>query len=435
MWKEKGTSIARADAAGGLHVMQIKKMWPLSKQAAKEWSDDNASRLAAALAYYTALSLAPLLVLSVSVLGLFTQRARDFVIDQMQQLMGSAGKDAATQIINSAKHGSGVIATIISIIVLLFGAAGVFGNLQDAMNTIWEVKPKPLGFWGTIRNRFLSLAMVMGVCFLLLVSLAVSTGVSAFTRHLSGGAAFIGHVADLVISIGVVACLFAAIFKFLPDIKMPWRFVWLGALLTSIMFTIGKILLGLYFTYASPASAYGAAGSLAAMLVWVYYSAQILFFGAEFTQVYAYSHGFKPKLQTTAEPMADRMRAQQGLEPKSRPQPPRIVTVTQPESMEARRGAMIAGVGLAAGFAVGAAGMLSSRWDKRVQTLAINDRLDRVEARIAHRKASHVGRELNVIDRLNHVEAKIREAADAARRKYDPRPAWVRRFSDWAHSL
>jgi hypothetical protein len=274
--------------------------------------------------------------------------------------------------------------------------------------------------------------MVLGVCFLLLVSLALSTVISAFTAHLTGGAAFVGHVADLLISIGVVTCLFAAIFKFLPDIKMPWRFVWLGAFLTSILFTIGKILLGLYFAHASPASAYGAAGSLAALLVWVYYSAQILFFGAEFTQVYAYAHGFKPKIETTAEPMTDAMRAQQGLEP-NRP-PPRIVTIT-PEPSSASRGAVIAGAGLAAGFAVGAAGMLSSRWNKREQTLAINQRLDRVEARIAHRKVSHVGRELNVIDRLHRVEEKIREAADAARRRYDLRPMWVRRVQDWAKHL
>jgi membrane protein len=189
----------------------------------------------------------------------------------------------------------GIVSSIVGIVVLLFGASGVFGELQAALNTVWEVQPKPdRGLWGMIKDRFFSFTMVLGVGFLLLVSLLLSAALSAVGRFLSerlpGGEA-LWQVLNFVISLGVVTSLFALIFKVVPDVKIEWRNVWIGAAVTALLFTLGKFLLGLYLGKASFASMYGAAGSLVVLVVWVYYSAQILFLGAEFTQVYARHNG------------------------------------------------------------------------------------------------------------------------------------------------
>ena len=194
-------------------------------------------------------------------------------------------------IATGGKQGSGLVATIVSTAVLLFSATGVFVELQDSMNTIWGVKPKPnQGVLDFFRNRLLSLGMVFGTGFLLLVSMCVSTVIDRIAGFIAGNAPWVALVLDPVVSMCVVSVLFAGIFKFLPDVRLAWKHVGVGAALTAALFTIGKYGLALYFRFASPTSAFGAAGSLAAVMIWVYYSSFILFFGAEFTKVWSVRH-------------------------------------------------------------------------------------------------------------------------------------------------
>jgi membrane protein len=199
-------------------------------------------------------------------------------------------------IVENAKTPSeGVVSSILGIVVLLFGASGVFGELQGALNTIWEVAPKPgRGIWGTVRDRLFSFAMVMGVAFLLLVSLILSAALAAagrfFERSLPGGEA-VWQIVNFVISFAVVSSLFAVTFKVVPDAKVRWRDVWIGAVVTAFLFSVGKFLIGLYLGKSTVASSYGAAGSIVLLVIWVYYSSLILFLGAEFTQVYAKRFG------------------------------------------------------------------------------------------------------------------------------------------------
>ena len=269
------------------------------KQAASDWLEDKAPKLSAALAFYTFLSLAPLMVITIKIMSWIVDKnqAQEQVKSQMQGLIGTAGADAIKQMIEGQKPGEGVIATVISFLVLAFGASGVFGELQDSLNIVWEVKPKPdQGIWATIRQRLLSLSMVLVIAFLLLTSLFVSTVLSAVADRFTGGGTALSFMTDILVSVGVITVLFAAMFKLLPDVRIGWRDVILGALITAILFTVGKYLLTLYFKFGSTTSAYGAAGSLAAVVIWVYYSGWIFFFGAEFTQVYAKAHGrgFRP---------------------------------------------------------------------------------------------------------------------------------------------
>jgi membrane protein len=270
----------------------------LVKQTAKDWKDDQASRLAAALAYYTAISIAPLLVVVIAVAGLVfgPEAAQGAIYGELGGVIGPDSAETLQTMVESAnKPRAGVLATIIGIAVLLFGATGVFAELQDSLNTIWEVEPKPgRGLWLLIRQRFLSLGMVLGIAFLLIVSLVVSAGLAALGDSLARvlpGAPIIWQVLGFVVSFAVVTLLFAMIFKVLPDVKIRLRDVWVGSVVTAALFVLGKVLLGLYFSRAHVASSYGAAGSIVAMLLWVYYSAQIFFFGAEFTQAYAKSRG------------------------------------------------------------------------------------------------------------------------------------------------
>jgi membrane protein len=190
---------------------------------------------------------------------------------------------------------TGMISTAFGVVALLFGAGGVVGQLQTALNTIWGVTPKPgRGVWGFVRQRFISFAMVLGIGFLLLVSLLVSAvlaGVTQFMGQMFGGEAFVAHLLDVVVSFLFVTLLFAIIYKFLPDVRIHWKDVWIGAALTALLFATGKTLIGLYLGGAGAASVYGAAGSVITVLLWVYYASLIFFFGAEFTQVYATRYG------------------------------------------------------------------------------------------------------------------------------------------------
>jgi membrane protein len=273
-------------------------VWFLLKTTATQWVNDKCPQLGAALAYFTVFSLAPLVLILLAVFGLFfgSEHARDKIIEQLQYMIDPSGirviKDIAT---STAKPESGILATCVGIIVGLFGASGVFGQLQEALNTIWGVKAKPgAGLWAFLRARFLSFAMVAGVCFLLLVSLTVESvlrGLSTYLQNLVPGGHILALLLFLILDVGVVIALFAMIFRFLPDIKIGWRDVWIGASLTGLLFVLGKFILGLYLGSGAAGSAYGAASSLITLLLWIYYSAQILLFGAEFTQVYSHSYG------------------------------------------------------------------------------------------------------------------------------------------------
>jgi membrane protein len=435
--------IAQMRLHEGGAMLAPKQFWDLIKRSYNDWSEDKVPKLAAALAYYTAISLAPLLVLSVTLLGNVEKDAAAKIENQMQILMGSAGKTMAHEMITNAKQSTGTLATIVSFAVLLFGASGVFGELQDSMNTIWEVRPKPnAGWWAYLRKRFLSLAMVFGVAFLLLVSLVVSTILGSLVHRIAGEGKVVGFALDAVLTIGVATVLFAAIFRFLPDVKMAWADVWLGAGVTAVLFTIGKYLLTLYLTKGSTASAYGAAGSLAAVLIWVYYSAQIMFFGAELTQAYAAKFGSKIVPSEYAEPVTAEARAQMGmtsqkpsrndtrgddrggLKPPYRQPVPnrRVVTIEQPSQMN-RQGYLMAAGGLAAGVIVGAAGVLTGRrWgEPRLTALQINNRLDAIEKRVTgSRSVDRFGKELAIAQRVALIEKHITDATTSYKRRVNP---------------
>ena len=263
----------------------------LVKQAGQEWLADKAPRLSAATAYYTILSLAPLLVISVSIAGMVFDKsaAREGIVGQFENLVGKTGASAIEQMLEHASEpSSGITAIVIGVVTLLLGASGVFGELQDAFNTVWNAPPKKSsGVWGMIKDRLFSFAMVLCVGFLLLVTLVLSTALTGTSNYLSQnvpGMPLAIRAGELLISFAIITLLFALMFKYLPDIEVPWRDAWKGAAVTAVLFTIGKYLIGLYLGKAAVASPYGAAGSLVALVVWVYYSAMILFFGAELTQ-------------------------------------------------------------------------------------------------------------------------------------------------------
>lgn len=273
---------------------------PLFKQTFNEWLEDKAPQLGAALAYYTVFSLAPLILVLLAVVGVLFRNdpsgAWTRMTEQMGYFLDKSALDVVQQIAQkAAQPNKSTLATVIGIALALFGASGVFGQLQDALNTVWGVKAKPgLGIRGFLRARFLSFGMVAGVCFLLLVSLAIEGLLKGFSHyvqmHMPGGLGLATTI-YLVFDITVVVLLFAMIFKYLPDVKVQWRDVWVGSAITAVLFVIGKWALGLYLGSGAAASAYGAASSLITLLLWIYYSSQILLFGAEFTQVYARKFG------------------------------------------------------------------------------------------------------------------------------------------------
>ncbi len=280
--------------------MSGKQIWRLLKETFTEWQQDKASRLAAALSYYTAFSLAPLLILAIAIAGaIFGQEAaRGEVVGQLQGLLGQDGAEFIETAIDNANQpssNSGLIASLISIVILLFGASGVFTQLQDSLNDIWNVTPKPnQGIKFLVQKRVLAFGMILVIGFLLLVSLVLSTAISALTTFMTGWVAdlsWLWQIVNLALSLAIITGLFALIYKYLPDARVNWNDVLIGAFITALLFTIGKFLIGLYLGNSSFSSTYGAAGSLIVILAWVYYSAQILFFGAEFTQVYARRYG------------------------------------------------------------------------------------------------------------------------------------------------
>ncbi len=283
----------------------MKTVWSLLKQTVTEWNEDQATVLAAALAYYTIFALAPTLIIVVAVAGLvFGQgEAQQALLDQVTEAVGSdvAGV-LGTLLQNTAQSGSGILATVIGVALLVFGATGLFAQLQNALNRVWGVKPNPsAGIMNILRTRVLSLGMVLVIGFLLLVSLLLSAALNVVNNYFSDllllpGEETFWQVMNFALSTAVITLLFAMIFKYLPDVQIAWRDVWVGALVTSLLFSLGKFLISYYIGTSSAASTYGAAGSLIVLLLWIYYSAQILLFGAEFTQVYGrrFGSGIKP---------------------------------------------------------------------------------------------------------------------------------------------
>ena len=288
--------------------------WTLIKDAFSQWwNEDRPFELAAALAYYTLFSLAPMLVIAVSVAGFFF--GREAALHQIvETLSGFVGKDAGvaiqTMIENASKQQAtdSIFAVLVGVALLLFGAGGVVGQLQSSLNMIWGVEPRPdRGIFGFIKERFISYGMVLGVGFLLLVSLIVTAALSAFDQFLEGsipGAGLLLQAIHFVVSLGLIAFMFAAIYRFMPDGRIAWRDVVIGGILTALLFNVGKFFIGLYLGQSSTTSVYGAAGSLATLLLWIYYSSLIFLFGAELTQVYATRFGSGLAPSPDAQPAA-----------------------------------------------------------------------------------------------------------------------------------
>jgi membrane protein len=272
-------------------------MWSVAQSAIWGWWNDNCVRLSASLAFYTALSLAPLVIIVVGIAGLITERqlVADQLERQMELLMGSSSRQLVHTILATTEPQGGKVAAIIGIVTLVIGATAVFGELQAALNLIWEVKPKPVNgiwanLWRWLWQRVFSLAIVLAIAFLLLVSLAVSAALAGVAHYLHGPEltrTLLSHGLEVGLSMLVITFLFALLFRYVPDAEIHWRDVWLGGFASAVLFTGGKVGIGYYIGRASIGSAYGAAGSLIALLVWVYYSALIVFFGAEFTHAWA----------------------------------------------------------------------------------------------------------------------------------------------------
>lgn len=278
--------------------MRTPMLWTVTVQALSDWWEDNCLRLAASLAFYTALSLAPLVLLVVGLVGMVLERQQvaGQLAMQLEGLMGPAGRQLVEAILTTPTPQSGTLATVIGLVTLLLGATAVFAELQATLNLIWEVQPAPTGgvwtsLWVLLKQRLFSLALVCALAFLLLVSLVVSTALAAVAGALQGPEeALLARLLELTISFAGLTGLFALLFKYVPDAQIRWRDVWLGGGIAAVLFTLGKTAIGYYIGQASVGSAYGAAGSMVVLLVWVYYSALIFFFGAECTHAWGTRH-------------------------------------------------------------------------------------------------------------------------------------------------
>jgi len=297
----------------------MRGFWTLVSEAFNEFFEDKAPRLGAALAYYAAFSIAPLLILLVAMVGFFFKG--DTILQVQTQIAALFGDNAAEAIVATIRgvksSTGGATATVLSVITLIIGATGMFGQLQDAMNTIWEVTPKPRRIWmDVLRTRLLSFALVLAIGILLLASVFLSAFLAAASRYFQHVYPMTGPIwplFDFGVSFAITTMLFAAVFKILPDVYVAWRDVWLGAAVTAALFALGKIGIGLYLGRSSFTSAYGAAGSFLVMLALVYSSSQILFFGAEFTQDYTMRHGHRFRPARGARFLSDEMRIHQGI--------------------------------------------------------------------------------------------------------------------------
>lgn len=272
--------------------------WHLLKTTILEWNADNAAHLSAALAYYTFFSLAPLLIIATAIAGLVFGReaASGELVNQIAFYIGYDAANLIQTILRNTNDATpNWIATIAGLVFLLYGATGVFSELKISLNLIWDAPPRNGSPWRAVAlNRLFALVMVLGCGFLLLVSLVISTTLTATTDWINywwPGMGVISQIANFVISFGLTILVFGLIYQFLPDVTVAWRDVWSGAVATALLFSIGRYLISLYLSYSTIGSTYGAAGSLAVLLLWIYYSAQIFFLGAEFTQVYTRTKG------------------------------------------------------------------------------------------------------------------------------------------------
>jgi membrane protein len=293
--------------------MYLAQIWNLIRKSVAAWVDDYAPSMGAALAYYTLFSIAPLLMIAIAVAGLVfgQEAARGEIVAQIQGLIGRDGAIAVQALLKSASEPTkDIVTTLISLVTLVIGATTVFGELQSDLDRIWRV-PAPAirnGMWSLLRTRLLSFGLVLGLGFLLLVSLLVSAAIAAFGKwsygFFEGREAYL-HTVNFSISFAVTTLLFALIYKLMPRASIAWRDVWVGAAVTSLLFEIGKLLIGLYLGTTSVASGFGAAGSLVVLLLWVYFSAQIFLLGAEFTWVYSHEYGSKAAQQSVQKPAAE----------------------------------------------------------------------------------------------------------------------------------
>ncbi|HNF64206.1 MAG TPA: YihY/virulence factor BrkB family protein [Plasticicumulans sp.] len=275
------------------------QIWQMGRQAVSAWSDDYAASMGAALAYYTTFSIAPLLIIVIAIAGAVFghDAAQGHILAQLRDLLGKDGALAIEWLLKSASDPQqGMVATVISVVTLVIGATTVFGELQTSLDRIWQAPAatRPEGLWALLRTRLLAFGMVLGIAFLLLVSLVLSAVIAALGEWWSpwfGERELLAQAANFIAGFVLITAAFALIYKLLPRARIAWRDVWTGAAITALLFSIGKLLIGLYLGKSSTASAFGAAGSFVVLLVWVYYSAQIFFLGAEFTWVYAHAHG------------------------------------------------------------------------------------------------------------------------------------------------
>jgi membrane protein len=289
--------------------MNLKSLYQLAKTAFGNWIADYAPSMGAALAYHTVFSIAPLLVIVIAAAALIfgQEAAQAAIIEQASGMIGETGARAIEGMLASAKKPKeGMIASTLGILILIIGSTTVFAELETNLNRVWKVESdKGSGLWNFIRTRLLAFGMVLAIGFLLIVSLVVGAGIAAWGKYWSGwfgGLEALLQAANFVVSVAVITVLFAMIYKFIPQVAIRWRDVWIGALVTSLLFSLGKFLIGIYIGKTGVESSYGAAGALAVILLWVYYSAQIFLLGAEFTKVYADSHGSRKNLKPDVTP-------------------------------------------------------------------------------------------------------------------------------------
>jgi membrane protein len=442
-------------------------LWPALKQAVKDFMEDNALRLSAALAFYTMLAIAPLLIIILKIVGaIFGQKA---AAGQLRAYTGETLGEGSSAVIETfiqkaGEEGSGLLATAISSVILLFSASGLFGELQSSLNTIWEVKPKPdRGIMGTIKDRFFSMTLVLGTAFLLMASLVLSTVLSSVTKAMGGSGGVVATVLHFLVAFAVTAALFALIFKYLPDVKNKWEHVIVGAVFTAVLFTIGKYLLGWYLGRESTTSVWGAFGSLVAMLLWVYYSGLILFFGAEFTQAYATVVGDAIRPTENAVALTEEDRSQQGIPSREhvaaaaaggsrggggrRPAPaytgmpervtfmPGGVAVTCPKVPADGKGRLFKDVLVGAGGV--ALGVLATSLGKDRMSRAaareagLPERIDLIEGRLGHiSRIRHDMEKFRLQERVEAVRQRVRSAATTIQAERAGRPKWVVRLGD-----
>lgn len=296
----------------------MQKLWLLIKTTVQSWIDDYAPSMGAALAFYTLFSIAPLLLIVLSIIGFIfgEEAARGEIVGQLQDLMGEQGAMAVQALLqNVNKPTEGVFATVVGVVLLLIGATSVFGELQNALDRIWRVpeRAKTSGWWNLIHMRLLSFGMILGIGFISMVSLLLSAGLSAISKwwspilnHAENEWLVLLSSLNALFSFLITTAMFALIYKLMPRAKIHWKDVLIGAVITSILFTVGKSLIGLYIGTSAIASGYGAAGSLLVLLVWVYYSAQVFLMGAEFTWVYANIYGSRQDKDSPDGPLASK---------------------------------------------------------------------------------------------------------------------------------